>query len=57
MNIQTKLQVYRTAMEPSLLYGSDSWSASGKEISRINSAEMKCFRRIAGKTRQESIRN
>jgi hypothetical protein len=27
------------------------------EISRINAAEMKCFRRIAGKSRRERIRN
>jgi hypothetical protein len=44
-------------MEPSLLCGSESWPARGKEISRINSAEMKCFRRIAGKTVRDSIRN
>jgi hypothetical protein len=44
-------------MEPSLLCGSESWPARGKEISRINSAEMKCFQRIAGKTRRDSIRN
>jgi hypothetical protein len=36
-------------MESTLLYGSESWPARGKEISRINAAEMKCFRRIAGK--------
>jgi hypothetical protein len=28
-----------------------------KKKSRINSAEMKCFRRIAGKARRDSIRN
>jgi hypothetical protein len=44
-------------MEPSLLYGSGSWLARGKEVSRINAAEMKCFRWIAGKTRQDRIRN
>jgi hypothetical protein len=49
INTKTKLQVYRTVMEPSLLYGSESWPARGKEISRINAAEKKCFRRIAGK--------
>jgi hypothetical protein len=51
INTKTKLQVYRAVMEPSLLYGSESWPARGKEISRINAAKMKCFRRITGKTR------
>jgi hypothetical protein len=45
-NMKTKLQVYRTVMEPSLLYGSESWPARGKEISRINAAEMKYTPRI-----------
>jgi hypothetical protein len=36
INTKTKLQVYRTVMEPSLLYGNESWPARGKEISRIN---------------------
>jgi hypothetical protein len=56
-NTKTKLQVYPTVMEPSLLYGSESWPARGKEISRINAAEMKYFRRIAGKTIRDRIRN
>jgi hypothetical protein len=43
INTKTKLQVYRTVMEPRLLYGSESWPARSKEISRINAAEMKCF--------------
>jgi hypothetical protein len=47
--------MYRAVIEPSFLYGNESWPASGKEISRINVAEMKCFRRIAGKTRRDRI--
>jgi hypothetical protein len=57
INSKTKLQVYRTVMEPSLLNGSESWPARGKEISRINAAEIKCFLRIAGKTRRHRNRN
>jgi hypothetical protein len=57
INTKTKLQVYRTVMEPRLLYGSKSWPARGKEISKINDAKMKCFRQIAGKTRRDRICN
>jgi hypothetical protein len=57
INTKTKLKVYRTVMGPSLLYGSESWPARSKEISRVNAAEMKCFRRIAGKTRRDRICN
>jgi hypothetical protein len=57
INTKTKLQVYGRVMEPSLLCGSESWPARSKEISRINSTKMKCFRRIAGKTRQDRVHN
>jgi hypothetical protein len=36
-------------MEPSLLCGSESWPAIGKEISRIDAAEMKCSDGLQGK--------
>jgi hypothetical protein len=36
-------------MEPSLLYGSESWPARGKEISRINAVKMKFSDGLQGK--------
>jgi hypothetical protein len=54
---KTKLQVYNTVLEPILLYGSESWPSRGAEVSKITAAEMKCLRRIAGKTRRDRVRN
>jgi hypothetical protein len=54
---QTKVRVYTAIVEPILLYGSESWVANKNEFSLINSVQMKCCRRIAGKTRRDRIRN
>ena len=44
-------------IEPVLLYGGESWPARGQDIRSIGAVEMKCYRRIMGKTRRERIRN
>ena len=46
-----------TVLEPILLYGSESWPARGRDISKITASEMKCLRRISGKTKRNLIRN
>jgi hypothetical protein len=53
INPQTKLKVYRTVLEPILLYSSESWPARGRDISKITASEMKCLRRISGKTKRD----
>jgi hypothetical protein len=57
INPQTKLNVYRTVLEPILLYGSESWQARGRDICKITASEMKCLRRISHKTKRDLIRN
>ena len=54
---KTKLQVYKSVIEPVLLYGGESWPARGQDIRSIGTVEMKCYRRIMGKTRRDRIRN
>lgn len=54
---KTKLQVYKSVIEPVLLYGGESWPARGADIKSIGTVEMKCYRRIMGKTRRDRIRN
>ena len=53
----TKLQIYNAIIEPTLLYGSESWPVTEGKISSITAIEMKCYRRIAGKTKRDMIRN
>ena len=54
---ETKLQIYNSIIEPTLLYGAESWPVRNQEISNITAVEMKCYRRIIGKTRRDRIRN
>lgn len=54
---KTKLQVYKSVIEPVLLYGGESWSVGGRDIRSVGTVEMKCYRRIMGKTRRDRIRN
>jgi hypothetical protein len=42
---------------PVLMYGSEAWITKKKDISRIQSAEMKFLRSVKGCTRMDHIRN
>jgi hypothetical protein len=42
---------------PVLMYGSEVWTIKKKDISRIQSAEMKFLRSVKGCTRMDHIRN
>ena len=44
-------------MEPILLYDSESWPARGRDLSKISASELKCLRRISGKTKRDLIKN
>jgi len=57
VNKKTKTQVYSTVLEPILTYGSESWTPTKMDISKVNAVQMKCLRRIAGKTRRDCVRN
>ncbi|KAI5754231.1 hypothetical protein M8J77_006965 [Diaphorina citri] len=52
-----KKVLYNTYYIPILTYGSETWAMRKKDKSRIQAAEMKFLRSIAGKTRRDRIRN
>lgn len=54
---KTKTRVQQAILEPILLYGSESWTPTTSDLSKINATQMKCLRRIAGHTRWDRIRN
>lgn len=54
---QVKLAVYRTIFVPTLTYGHENWVMSERMKSRIQAAEMRVLRRIAGCRRIDKIEN
>lgn len=52
-----KLHIFKAVYLPTLLYGSESWVPLDRHMSRIQAAEMKYLRRMAGRTRRDRIRN
>ena len=42
----TKLQVYRAVVLPSLLYGCETWTIYARHAKKLNSFHMRCLRRI-----------
>jgi hypothetical protein len=52
-----KIQIYKSAHNPTLTYGAESWSLITKHEKRIIATEMKFLRRTVGKTRMDKWRN
>jgi hypothetical protein len=53
----TELTFYKTIAVPVLMYGSEAWTIKKKDISRIQSAEIKFLRSVKGCTRMDRISN
>lgn len=54
---KTKIIIYTTILRPILLYGSEVWTLTQKNKSKVQAAEMKVLRLIKGVTRRDRIRN
>ncbi|KAJ4429720.1 hypothetical protein ANN_21924 [Periplaneta americana] len=54
---ETKLKFYKTMAVPVLTYGSESWIIKERDKSKLQTAEMRCLRRVKGCTRRDLIRN
>jgi hypothetical protein len=57
ISISTKVDIYRGAILPVLLYGSETWVLSLKEMKRLEKFHMKCLRTILGITMFDHKRN
>ena len=57
MSVETKVAIYRAAVLPVLLYGSEVWVLSVREAERLESFQMKCLRAMLGITKFHHERN
>ena len=57
VTVATKVAVFRAAVLPVLLYGSEGWVLSEKERERLEVVQMKCLRTILGVTKFDHRRN
>lgn len=54
---ETQMKFYKVMAVPTLIYGSESWTITKKEESRIQSAEMKFMRYVRRCTKADKIKN
>jgi len=53
----TQKKLYKVVARPSLLYGSDTWVTTKRDITRLEAAEMHFLRSVTGYTRLDKIRS
>jgi hypothetical protein len=53
----TQLQFYKAVDRPSLLYGSETWVTTQRDMTRLEAAEMRFLRSVTGYTRLDKIRS
>jgi len=57
IRLDTKMQVYRTAILLSLLYGSETWTPYRRHIKKLDNFHMNCLRRISNTRWQDRLPN
>lgn len=57
MPVKLKGLIYKTIIRPVLMYGSETWAVTQKNVHTIQVAEMKMLRWMCGVTRLDKIRN
>ncbi|XP_063540276.1 uncharacterized protein LOC134749304 [Cydia strobilella] len=55
--VRLKGRVYKTAVRPALMYGSECWATKKKHEQKMHTNEMKMLRWVAGVTRLDRVRN
>ena len=57
VSARIKGKVYKTAVRPAMLYGSETWAVKAGQERKMNVAEMRMLRWMCGITRRDRIRN
>ncbi|KAM3955317.1 uncharacterized protein ACR2FA_010780 [Aphomia sociella] len=57
MPIRTKGKVYKTAVRPVLLYGSETWATTKTHEQKLHTTEMRMLRWAGGVTLKDKVRN
>jgi hypothetical protein len=57
MRMETTLKIYNTLVLPTFLYGSENWTMKALQRRRIEAAEMKLLRPLAGYAPQDHKTN
>jgi len=53
----TQMKFYKVVARPTLLYGSETWVTTTRDMTRLEAAEMSCLRSVKGYTRLDKIRS
>ena len=53
----TQMKFYKVVARPTLLYGSETWVTTKRDMTGIEAAEMRFLRSVKGYTRLDKIRN
>ena len=54
---ETQMKFYKVVARPSLLYGSETWVTTKRDINDVEAAEMRFLRSVTGYTRLDKIRS
>ena len=52
---KVKGKFYRTAIRPTILYGSECWAGNGQHEQKVGVAEMRMLRWMCGHTRKDKV--
>jgi hypothetical protein len=53
----TQMKFYKVVAIPSLLYGSETWITTNRDMTRLEAVEMRFLRNVMGYTRPDKIRS
>ena len=52
-----KMKFYKVVVRPTLLYGSETWVTTTRDMTRLEAAELRFLRRVKGYTSLSKIRS